>query len=72
MSKSLPTRRVILGQNVVRLRGMRGLTQEKLAELVGVDRRHIQRIERGTANPGVDVIGGLKTALNVEWRDLLD
>lgn len=65
-------RRSILGQNVIRLRGVRGLTQEKLAELVDVDRRYIQRIEAGTANPGIDVLVRLKLALAVSWTRLLD
>jgi transcriptional regulator with XRE-family HTH domain len=65
-------RRIILGQNVARLRGLRALTQEKLAELVDVDRRYIQRIEAGTANPGIDVLSRLKDALSVRWTQLLD
>jgi transcriptional regulator with XRE-family HTH domain len=65
-------RREILGQNVLRLRGARGLTQEKLAELVDVDRRYIQRIEAGTANPGIDVLSRLKEALATSWTRLLD
>lgn len=56
----------------MRLRGARGLTQEKLAELVDVDRRYIQRIEAGTANPGIDVLTRLKEALNARWSQLLD
>lgn len=56
----------------MRLREVRGLTQEKLAELVDVDRRHIQRIEAGTANPGIDVLAGLKSALKTDWAELLD
>lgn len=67
-----PNRRHILGQNVARLRGLRGLTQEKLAEMVDVDRRYIQRIEAGTANPGIDVLSRLKVALAVSWTQLLD
>lgn len=65
-------RRSIFGQNVIRLRGVRGLTQEKLAELVDVDRRYIQRIEAGRANPGIDVLARLKLALSVSWTRLLD
>ena len=65
-------RRIILGQNVARLRGIRAFTQEKLAELVDVDRRYIQRIEAGTANPGIDVLSRLKDALSVRWTQLLD
>jgi transcriptional regulator with XRE-family HTH domain len=64
--------RIQLGYNVVRLRGLRNFTQEKLAELVEVDRRYIQRIEAGTANPGVDVLHRLKKALSVRWSQLLD
>jgi transcriptional regulator with XRE-family HTH domain len=65
-------RRVILGQNVIRLRGVCGLTRERLAELVDVDRRYIQRIEAGTANPGIDVLARLKVALAVSWTRLLN
>lgn len=67
-----PDRRSILGQNVTRLRAVRRLTQERLAELVEVDRRYIQRIEAGTANPGIDVLSRLKKALGVSWTRLLD
>lgn len=50
----------------------RDLTQERLAELVEVDRRYIQRIEAGTANPGIDVLARLKKALAASWTRLLD
>ena len=66
------THRLIFGKNVNRLRQRCGFTQEKLAELIEVDRRHIQRIENGSANPGVDVICGLKVALSAEWADLME
>ena len=64
--------RLIFGKNVNRLRQLRGFTQEKLPELIEVDRRHIQRIENGSANPGVDVICGLKIALSADWEDLME
>ena len=48
------------------------MTQERLAELAEVDRRHIQRIENGTANPGVDVVCKLRNALTSDWADLMD
>lgn len=67
-----PERRTILGHNVARLRCLRGFTQEKLAELADVDRRYIQRIEAGTANPGIDVLSRLKSALSAGWSQLLD
>lgn len=61
-----------LGKNVNRLRQQRELTQEELAEMAEIDRRYVQRIERGSANPGIDIIARLKNALGAEWTDLLD
>ena len=56
----------------IRLRQQVGLTQEQLAEKVEVDRSYIQRIEKGTANPGIDVLTRLKTVLGVSWDELME
>ena len=64
--------RITLGKNVVALRHERGITQEKLAELADLDRRYLQRIEAGTANPGIDVLARLKSSLKAGWTQLLD
>jgi transcriptional regulator with XRE-family HTH domain len=64
--------RKTLGRNVSRLRQASGLTQERLAESVEIDRRYVQRIERGTANPGVDILVRLKKAFRCTWEELLD
>lgn len=61
-----------LGRNVVRLRQLNEITQERLAELVEIDRRYVQRIEAGTANPGVDVLARLKKAFRCSWEELLE
>ena len=62
--------RAILGKNVNRLRMQRGLTQDDLAELAEIDRRYVQRIEAGTANPGVDVLFRIRESLHVSWDEL--
>ena len=54
-----------------RLRQLRGITQEILAELAEIDRRYVQRIEAGTANPGVDVLARLRKSLRCTWEELL-
>jgi transcriptional regulator with XRE-family HTH domain len=64
--------RLIFGKNVNCLRQLRGITQEKLAELADVDRRHIQRIESGVANPGIEVIGKIQIALSLAWKELME
>ena len=63
--------RTVLGRNINRLRMERGLTQDDLAERAEIDRRYVQRIEAGTANPGIDVICRLRDALHASWAELL-
>ena len=63
--------RVILGRNVCRLRQQREMTQDELAEHADIDRRYVQRIEAGTANPGVDIIARIRCALGCGWGELI-
>lgn len=53
-------------------RAMKGLTQEQLAEKVGISRTHVTRIERGNIKPSIRVAKRLATVLNVDWRDFYD
>ena len=49
----------------------RGLTQDDLAGLAEIDRRYVQRIEAGTANPGIDIICQIREALRASWDEML-
>ena len=53
-------------------RAIKGLTQEQLAEKVGISRTHVTRIERGNIKPSIRVAKRLATVLNVDWRDFYD
>lgn len=73
MSNDLPEwvreNRRILGQRLSVLRRERDLTQEQLAERVGVDIKTISRAENGHFNIGIDLLGALARALEVPtWR----
>ena len=70
VSEVRPPPRAILGKNVNRLRMQRGLTQDDLAGVSEIDRRYVQRIEAGTANPGVDVLFRIRESLRVGWDEL--
>lgn len=49
------------------------MTQERLAELVGVQTKHLQRIEsRGPCNPRLSTIQGLAKAFKMTVSEFLD
>ena len=45
-----------LGLRIKMLRTEKGLTQEKLAEALGVSLEHIGKIERGKRTPSLDLV----------------
>ncbi|MBP3239118.1 MAG: D-aminoacyl-tRNA deacylase [Oribacterium sp.] len=45
-----------IGKRIRYLREKAGITQQKLAEIVGVSSVHISNVETGTALPGVEVV----------------
>jgi transcriptional regulator with XRE-family HTH domain len=61
-----------IGANVRRLRLERGLTQEALAEAIGLELRSFQRIEAATANPSLAVLVNLADVLGVKPGALLE
>jgi|LFRM01.2.fsa_nt_gb transcriptional regulator with XRE-family HTH domain len=48
-------------------RKKRGLTQQQLAELVGVDRTLISKIESGAATPSVATAKKIAAVLGFDW-----
>jgi transcriptional regulator with XRE-family HTH domain len=59
------------GANVRRVRTSRNLTQEKLAELVELNIRTIQKIEAGQINVLVTTVLRIQRALGCRWNRLL-
>lgn len=55
-----------IGKRIAELRAEKGLTQEKLAELSGVGRSHIVRIENGYYSVRLDILTKLGDALGVK------
>lgn len=60
------------GLNVKRLRQAAGLSQEAFADRCGFARSYMSRIERGGANPSLDAVEVLATALNVPVSALFE
>ena len=63
--------RAIFAANLRRLRNERGLSQEALAHDAGVNRSYLARVETGQPYVGLEVIGKLAEALDIEPAELL-
>ena len=60
------TLRRILARNLKRLRKERGLTQEELADLAGLNRNYVGMIERQENAASVDTLEALAKSLQVD------
>ena len=60
------------GQNVQKYRKHRNLTQERLAELVGVDVTSISAVETGKYFPSADNLARIVDVLQVQFSDLFE
>lgn len=59
--------RVAIGARIKELRGLNGLTQEKLAAMAGTSRGALSSIERGERGYSVDVLDRIVKALGVTY-----
>ena len=60
-----------LGQNIQNARRVQGLSQEALAEKIGVSRQALGKWEKDTALPGLDNLQALAAALGIGVDALL-
>ncbi len=61
-----------VADQLMALRAERGLSQARLAELAGVDRKTINRIENGHFSPSLDTITRLSVVLKCRLSDLVE
>jgi len=60
-----------LGKRVKKLRERAGMSQQALADLVGVERNHIYRIEAGKTNLSLGLIRDIAAALGKKPGNVL-
>ena len=70
-SKVRPDIREVLALNLKYLRGERGLSQDALALVAGLDRTFVAHVERLKRNISLDNLEKLAVALEVQAADLL-
>jgi transcriptional regulator with XRE-family HTH domain len=62
--------RELVAWNVRRIRVLRGISSENLAASADVDRSYGSRLERGLANPSVDLLERIARVLEVAMAEL--
>ncbi|MCI9628652.1 MAG: helix-turn-helix transcriptional regulator [Eggerthellaceae bacterium] len=68
---NIEQKRLLLGSAVRARREKQGLSQEKLALMVGSSKSHIWRIETGRVGVGLDDLARIADALGTEVRNLI-
>jgi transcriptional regulator with XRE-family HTH domain len=63
---------ILFGGNVRAIRQQKGLSQEELAQLAGLDRTYMGGIERGERNLGLINVKKISEALGIKVKDLFD
>lgn len=67
----VPTRRQAIGGNIRAERTRQKLTQERLGELAGLDRKTINRIEQGAHATSIDHLLLIADVLDIPLSDLV-
>jgi predicted transcriptional regulator len=60
-----------LGRHIQKMRQAAGVTQEELAEHIGVSTPYIGRMETGTITPNLKLLQKIARALGVKVKDLI-
>ena len=63
---------VQIGLNLMYYRKQQGLTQEQLAEMVGITQQHLQRVETAHSTPSLATLLDIADALEVPVQKLFD
>ena len=58
------------GLRIKELRNKKGITQYQLAEMAGIDPKHISHIETGRSFPKADLIEKFADALEIDYTEL--
>lgn len=68
----MKTTKELLGARIKELRKARGLSQEELAEKIGVEPSHMSRLEIGKSYPSIDRLEKIAITLNVPLKDFFE
>jgi transcriptional regulator with XRE-family HTH domain len=62
---------VTVGRRIAQLRTAKGISQQVLADLAGIERSHLARLELGEREAGLRMLEKIADAFGIATRDLL-
>lgn len=62
----------LIGARIKELRRAKNLSQDQLSERIGIDPKHLSRIELGKSFSSLETLEGIVKVLQVELKDLFD
>jgi transcriptional regulator with XRE-family HTH domain len=68
----MKTTKELLGARIKELRKAKGLSQSQLSESIGIDPKHLSRIEVGNSYPSLDGLERMAKVLGVEIKDFFE
>jgi len=68
----MSSRKMLLGARIKELRKRAGLSQDQLAEKVGIESKYLSRIEVGKRYPALETLDNIADALQVGTKELFD
>ena len=68
----MKTKKELLGLRIKEFRENRKLTQDKLSEMVGIDPKHLSRIENGRNYPSFETLEKILESLDISYEDIFN
>lgn len=68
----MTTKKELLGMRIKEFRENRKLTQDKLAEMVEIDPKHLSRIENGRNYPSFETLEKILDSLQISYEDIFN
>lgn len=62
--QQLHDNRLRIGKQLSDIRTSKGLTQQQVADLAGITRQGVERVEQGRYSVGIDILSKISEALN--------
>ncbi len=59
----------LLGKRIKEIRKSKGFTQDALAEKIGIDSKHLSRVECGKNNPSLDLLYKIASVLDIDTEE---